>query len=128
MALARAALVVFLGGIVLAWVALVATSLAPSPDASCKVLGGPGIHVVDCPGFDPWTGQPHGLTVEYAAVPGLRDAMPPFTAGAPASLEGRRAIPLQVGFTIGLFITFGLLLVTRRRRNTRTEVGSRRTA
>ncbi len=111
----RALGIVIAGGLVLAVAAFVVTSQGAG---SCKVLGGPGIHVVSCPGFDAWTGQPHSLTVEYNEVPGIQEARPPTTDDLPAEVQGRLAISLPIGFTVGLFVSAGVLVVTRLRRDT----------
>jgi hypothetical protein len=96
--------------------ALAAYAFTSTAASSCNVLGGIGIEVVSCPGFDAWTGEPHGLTVKYNAVPGLHEAVPPKTDDVPADMRDMRAIPLPVGFTIGLFLTIGVLQAARLRR------------
>ena len=51
---------------------------------------------------------------EYDAVPGIREASPPSTSEVPPSIQGRRAIPLPIGFAIGLVLIVGVLWVMRR--------------
>lgn len=63
---------------------------------------------VAAPGFDAWTGVPHGRTYDCTPLDGT--ATRRVTTGVPDDLIGRRAVPLPVGFAVGGFIA----LVRRR--------------
>ena len=73
---------------------------------------GPYAQQVSLSGFDPWTGQPHGW--QYTEHPhGI--GTPTTTYGpVPSDLVGRWAIPLPIGFVIGILA--GVVLVTAARR------------
>ena len=63
---------------------------------------------VSDPGFDPWTGEPHGriFTGRWAAggcVTG-QAALTTITAEPPTDMIGRRAIPVPAGFALGVAI------------------------
>jgi hypothetical protein len=73
------------------------------------------------PGFDPWTGQPHGrnydrvdcdLEADPAIVQHIEGAIPP-------EMQGRQALPLPAGFAAGCLITVGALALQDSRRRAR---------
>lgn len=80
---------------------------------------------LDGPGFDPWTGFPHGW--KYTCDPvqaGIRGAQPSSGEGPiPAVLANRWAVPLPLGFLLGFVPTFVNL---RRRDPWRSTSGSPR--
>jgi hypothetical protein len=100
---------VIAGGLSIGLVAFVITSQTQA----YMYLGGPGIHVISKPGFDAWTGHPHGSTIEYRQTP-FSPARAPHTDDVPIELLGRRAIPLPVGFAVGVAVV--LLVAERRQR------------
>ena len=53
------------------------------------------------PGFDPWTGEPHGGIFRCTRIDGPITIEP---GEVPDDLIGRRAVPLPVGFALGAFI------------------------
>jgi hypothetical protein len=63
------------------------------------------------PGFDPWTGMPHGVRV---TCPQLDPTTHEGTL--PPDLVGRQAIPVPVGGAVGAGIAVLVLAVTQRRR------------
>jgi hypothetical protein len=101
----RSIAVVVLSGVVTATVLFVLTSHSP-------VYGylGPlcATRTVVHPGFDPWTGEPHGRTYECKSFDG--SAITLVTDKAPDELIDRRAVPLPVGFVVGVF--FALVWLT----------------
>ena len=77
------------------------------------------------PGFDLWTGEPHGRVYDCAPIDG--SATTRVTAAVPDELIGRRAVPLPVGFAVGAFIALVWLTVgsiTDRRRSWSPEATS----
>jgi hypothetical protein len=91
-------------GAVVALVAFTVTASTPS------YLGSPCREYLIRPGFSPWTGEPHGFTYIFhcdSEHPGLL-----VTPGVPDELAGRWAIPLPVGFVLGLGI--GVLVLKAR--------------
>ena len=111
-------LLVLAGGVALSVAAFWLTSTTPS----YQYLGGPCTDLVALPGFDPWTGQPHGLIsndyggsctfdgdVTQANVTRVVDP-------APDEMLGRQAIPLPVGFVVGCVVTIGAMTVMSQRR------------
>jgi hypothetical protein len=76
-------------------------------------------------GFDPWTGAPHGRV--YVSDGGLAGMVgdPPRTLvheAAPASIAGRRAIPVWVGF--GATLAIGWVVLVGRRGRARIPAGA----
>src|SRR5688572_26490212 len=67
-------------------------------------------------GFDAWTGLPHGSTIEYRQTP-FSLARAPHTDDVPVELRDRRAIPLPVGFAVGVAV----VLVVAEQRRTRVR-------
>jgi hypothetical protein len=70
------------------------------------------------PGFDPWTGDPHGRAYDYTPEcptdhPGIVTRV---VAEIPDELLGRRAIPLPAGFAIGAVAIIAALLIRDFRR------------
>ena len=107
----RSIALVVLGGVVTAFALFVVTSWTPE----YLYLGPLCAHDVALPGFDPWTGKPHGRIYDCTPIDGsatLRTAQDGqrITRPAPPELHGRRAVPLPVGFALGGFI--GLVWLT----------------
>jgi hypothetical protein len=74
-------------------------------------------------GFDPWTGVPHGRFYTCPPAPGATPTVY-FQVALPEDVAGHRAIPVPVGFAIGLLFAGGiwfLLAVARDRRPTRAS-------
>jgi hypothetical protein len=76
-------------------------------------------------GFDPWTGAPHGRV--YVSDGGLGGIVedPPLTVvheSAPASIAGRRAIPVWVG--LGTVLAIGWAILAGRPGRARVPVGA----
>jgi hypothetical protein len=90
---------VVFGGVVTATALFVLTSWTPE-----YTFLGPlcATRTVVHPGFDLWTGQPHGRTYDCAPIDG--SATTRITAPVPDDLIDRRAIPLPIGFALGAFI------------------------
>ena len=68
-------------------------------------------------GFDPWTGLPHGST--YVCRP-IGPSDPPahlVSDPMPDDLAGRRAIPMPVGFGVGVIAAVFFLALRDRRRS-----------
>ena len=88
---------------------------------------GPGGVVDDVKeGFDLWTGLPHGRSYRYdpeSIAHGASELIQ--SAPPPADMQGRRAIPLPVGFAIGSGAAAGTLLLISRRRAATSLRGSR---
>jgi len=109
---------VLAGAAVLSVAAFWLTSTTPRYEPSV----GPCTDHFTFPGFDPWTGQPHGFIYDDYGDTCLTD--PNFAwenptrvaEPVPDEMLGRQAIPLPVGFAIGSVITMGAMVVTRRRR------------
>jgi len=82
-------------------------------------------------GFDPWTGAPHGRVYVYdGGLGGIVDD-PPLTLvheAAPASIAGRRAIPVWVGFGATLAVGWAVLAGRRGRAATCAACGRTRGA
>ena len=77
-------------------------------------------------GFDPWTGLPHGATLE--CVPSaVTAATEPSTMSLPIpdELAPRRAVPVPVGFALGVCIALVLVSVGNRQRRSGLNVASR---
>jgi hypothetical protein len=78
------------------------------------------------PGFDPWTGQPHGRI--YTAYDCLKVPADPHAVvttvkvDVPDEFAGRQAIPLPIGFVIGGIITLSGLALVRRRGASKPEL------
>jgi hypothetical protein len=88
-----------LGGVLTAFVLLVVTASTPR-----YVYTGPlcQLTTVADPGFDPWTGEPHGRIFDCQPLDGSPVAR--VTSDAPTELIGCRAVPLPLGFGPGVFI------------------------
>lgn len=73
--------------------------------------------IVREPGFDPWTGDPHGLTFRCTNdLPGLGDGgTHDVTEAPPVDIAGRRAIPVPVGTALALLFLGGLAVYNERR-------------
>jgi hypothetical protein len=97
---------VVMGGLLVAVAAFFVTSYSEVN----RVLGGPGITIVAEPGFDPWTGLPHGGITGWHGTNVTSDEW------IPPDMVGRRGIPLPVGFALGALITIGLFAVRWRPR------------
>jgi hypothetical protein len=87
-----------LSGVVTATALFVLTSQAPAygylgPLCATRTV----VH----PGFDPWTGEPHGRTYECKPLDGSATTL--VADKAPDELIARRAVPLPVGFHVGAF-------------------------
>jgi hypothetical protein len=69
-------------------------------------------------GFDPWTGSPHGATMECAQLTGAGGQIPVVQPPEPMppELASRRAIPVPLGFAVGGALTLVGLAVARARR------------
>jgi len=72
--------------------------------------------IVREPGFDPWTGEPYGMTYRCTndlgiGIPGTRD----LTETPPDDIAGRRAIPIPAGFALGVLVLGGLAVASYRR-------------
>jgi hypothetical protein len=66
------------------------------------------------PGFDPLTGLPHGATFECAQLTGLGGQVPvEQTDPTPADLASRRAIPVPLGFVLGVALMLIGLTIRR---------------
>jgi hypothetical protein len=106
------------GGVVLSVAAFWLTSTTPRYESIVEPCTVP----VAFPGFDPWTGQPGGLTYDDYGGTCLSD--PNFAWGNPTrvvdpvpdEMLGRQAIPLPVGFAVGSVITIVAIVAMRRRR------------
>lgn len=72
------------------------------------------------PGFDMWTGLPHGRSYIARCDPPLAGAPTPYryVGPVPDEMAGRRAIPLPVGIPTGwLLATLGVIWSERRQRS-----------
>ena len=79
------------------------------------------------PGFDAWTGEPHGRTFECADILN-GGAITLVEDEPPDDLIDRRAVPLPVGFALGVtvagsWLTVALILDRRRREIPRSQSG-----
>jgi hypothetical protein len=70
------------------------------------------------PGFDPWTGSPHGWNVTCTDRDGQAIA---YQRSAPAELSTRMAIPVPVGFFLGAIVGGIVLWLRDRLRRDHTE-------
>jgi hypothetical protein len=100
----RSIAVVVLGGAVTAIALFGVTSQAPT----YGYLGPLCAQHVAGPGFDPWTGEPHGriFTMPVGSWDGCLtgQAVRTIKGEVPAELIDRLAVPLPVGFALGAFI------------------------
>lgn len=111
-------MLVLAGGAVLSAAAFWLTSTTPT----YEWIGGPCTDHVAFPGFDPWTGQPHGFVYDDYGGACLSD--PNFAWQNPArvvdpvpdEMVGRQAIPLPVGFAVGSLVTIGAMVAMRRQK------------
>src|ERR1700726_1288657 len=108
---------VVVAGIALAWTAFKVTSGGTPPFQADHAFSAACTSGLQAPGFDPWTGQPHGQQVNCAPV-GINPATVIEQRAVPAEMVGRWAIPLPVGFLIGAALAGCLLLLADRRRKT----------
>ena len=60
------------------------------------------------PGFDPWTGEPHGGIFRCTRIDGPTTIEP---GEVPDELIGRQAVPLPFGFALGVVIALAWLAV-----------------
>jgi hypothetical protein len=68
------------------------------------------------PGFDPWTGEPHGRSFIRDCKGNLGEVQAgpiPIVTDTPAELVGRRAVPLPLGFALWIALTLGWLALVR---------------
>ena len=105
-------------GAVVAWGAFWLTSRPVAPYLrNFSVAPCEGIDMQE-PGFDPWTGRPHGWAYSCTDRDGRVINM---TGPFPAELVGRQAIPLPVGFGVG---SVAALLLFRLRDRSRPDGAS----
>jgi hypothetical protein len=105
---------VAVAGIAVAWAAFSLTSGGTPPFQADHAYSAPCASGLEAPGFDPWTGQPHGQQVNCDPV-GINPAVVIEQRAVPAEMVGRWAIPLPVGFLIGCLGAAGVLLLIDRR-------------
>jgi len=76
-------------------------------------ISGPVCHdrTLEAPGFDPWTGMPHGVRVTCPQLDRV-----PNEGTLPPDLIGRQAIPVPVGGAVGAGVAVLVLAVAQRRR------------
>jgi hypothetical protein len=68
-------------------------------------------------GFDPWTGLPHGATLECVPSAATAATQPStVNLAAPSDLATRRAVPVPVGFGVGVSLAFVLVSMGNRQR------------
>jgi hypothetical protein len=113
----RRVVLIVLGGLVLSVAAFSVTSYA-----SYKYLGGPDMVYLAYPGFDPLTGLPRGVVIEGTVVDGQGGSTRVTHESMPPDMVGRRAIPLPVGFAIGVIVMIGVLAVISRPRRPAASV------
>jgi hypothetical protein len=96
----RSIAVVILCGVVTAIILFGVTSATPT-----YAYLGPlcAIREIAPPGFDPWTGVPHGRIFDCKPIDG--SATTRVTGEPPDELIGRPVVPLPLGFALGAFIT-----------------------
>jgi hypothetical protein len=104
----RSAPAALLVGVFVAAVLYFATSVT----APHTYLGSPCWSEWVYPGFDAWTGEPHGLSFTTSDCGATEPRM--VNIALPDDMVGRTAVPLPVGFVIGT--AAGLLLVGIRSR------------
>ena len=100
----RSISVVVLAGMVTAIALFVLTSVT---EIHASFGSGVGKQVVAMPGFDPWTGEPHGRIFDCKPIDG--SATTRITEEPPDDLIARRAVPLPVGFALGVVIALAWL-------------------
>ena len=120
----QAIALVLLGGVILSLALFWVTSLTPTYRYIGPLCA---IRTVQYPGFDAWTGEPHGRTYDCTEIFD-GSGVTRITAEVPAELAGRRAVPLPLGFAIGAITTMLALVVAstrgnRRERNPQVRVG-----
>ena len=73
--------------------------------------------IVRVPGFDPWTGEPYGMTYQCTNdLPELGDVgTRDVTESPPDAIAGRRAIPIPAGTAFGMLVLGGLAVANERR-------------
>ena len=73
--------------------------------------------IVREPGFDPWTGEPYGMTYQCTNdLPDLVDVgTRDVTESPPDDIAGRRAIPIPAGTAFGMLVLGGLAVLSKRR-------------
>ena len=105
---------VVVGGLLISIAAFSVTSYENVP----KLIGPLG-EFRAYPGFDPWTGLPHGWVIDVGdPTTGEIKTIEPM----PPDMVGRRAAPLPVGFAVGALVTIGVLAVrSRKARSTRCD-------
>ena len=89
--------VLVLGGMFTALALFIVTAWTPR-----YVYTGPlcQLRTIADPGFDPWTGEPRGRIFDCQPVDG--SPMTRINAYPPSELLERRAVPLPLGFAIGV--------------------------
>jgi hypothetical protein len=89
-------------------------TFALTAQESYSALMPPECRLVTAPGFDLFTGLPHGMTIECAQLTGLGGQLPVAQASpTPPDLAGRRAVPVPLGFAAGVVLAVGVLAVRR---------------
>ena len=94
--------------------ALLGYGLTTAHEPFDVVSFGPGVTVIDQPGFNPWTGLPHGyrFTIDDGTTAHTLDDSPP------PQIDRRWAIPLPIGFVAGAALAAAVLGLLDRRRRT----------
>ena len=93
-------------------------AFALTAQVSYSDLMPPECRLVVAPGFDLLTGLPHGMTIECAQLTGLGGQLPVAQASPMTpDLAGRRAIPVSLGFAVGVVLALCVLAVRRVRRS-----------
>jgi len=111
----RLLVLVVIGGLGLSVGAFWVTSLTPIYTYFGPICATNNVY----PGFDPWTGQPHGRSYDFSDC-GLEPdgtIVRHIEREIPPEMQGRLALPLPAGFAAGCLITVGALALhdTRRR-------------
>jgi len=108
-----AVVLALLGGAVISFALFFVTSLTPSYRFLGPICVTEDVH----PGFDPWTGKPHGRNYVYDCPgnePWERANPIPVVGEIPIELVGRRALPLPIGFGFGLGCALVVVAISRR--------------
>ena len=93
--------VIVLGGVLTAFALFVVTAGTPGYTYTGPLCQ---LRAIADPGFDPWTGQPHGRVFDCQPLDG--SPITRISADPPSELIGRRVIPLPLGFGLGAFIAW----------------------
>lgn len=105
--------VVLAGALIIGIASFLLTSSTPSYSylGSICMTG-----IVREPGFDPWTGEPHGLTFRCTNDLGIGDVgTHDVTENPPDDIANRRAIPIPAGMALGVLVLGGLAVFSERR-------------